>query len=173
MLGIFVVTFATFAAEPDKLLGYAIGQPTSTLSLKRSPQGAYKASGVVAGEQGSLFIVPCGTRVHELIFQVMAFVPSADVDPAKLDPAIRLVPDPRSEARRIRLAFEGALQAAGWTRTSTKDLGSMATATFLRNGVERTVNLGCEPENPSSLGGPEACRVSINAGGAEYCTDGL
>ncbi|MES2643894.1 MAG: hypothetical protein V4850_30680 [Myxococcota bacterium] len=171
MLLVFLLSGLSFAADADSMLGYAIGQPVSSIKLPKAPQGAFMTSATVAGEQGNLFLVPCGTRVHEIIFQVIYFTPDPGLVPTS--PAARVVSNPRDAARSLKKLFEGALQAAGWLTTKSTDLGPLAGTTMVRNGIERSIDMACEPEDPAVPQGREQCRVSIHAGGEAWCTDGL
>lgn len=161
------------AAEPDALLGYSIGQATGRVTLPRSPQGGYMTTAIVASEPGKLFLVPCGGKIKEIIFQVWVFPPFPGVSVTDLPSSSRLAAHPREEARRLRGTFVAALQAAGWVTTKSDDLGAMGGSTLLRNGIERSVDFACEPDDEARPEGAEACRISIHAGGVGWCTDGL
>lgn len=168
-----MLTFAlfiplSFAATVDTMLGYTLGQPISTLPMEKVPQGAYATTANVAGEEGRLFLVPCGAVIHEIIFQVIVF--PAATDGGAVIPAARYAVNTRQAASDMRQKFEGALFAAGWTAVA----GGDATGTvLLRDGVYRSTSTACEPYDATTPASGETCRASIHAGGLDVCTAGL
>lgn len=155
------------AATADTMLGYTIGQPVSAVKLEKGSRGAYMTTANVAGEAGSLFVVPCGTVVHEIIFQVIVF-PAATND-GVLMPSARYAVNPRQSAAQLQQTFGMALLAAGWSATDGTGGGTF----FVRDGVYRSTWLDCEPYDAAVPGSGETCRASIHAGGAGLCTAGL
>ena len=173
MTSVLLLITSLNAGERDSLLGVSIGQDTASLDQKRTPQGAFMSYADVGGERGVLLLVPCGLKVHEIVFQVTVFAPWTVSDPAALSPSIRMALAPRDEARRLRAVFEGALGSAGWLTVERTDHGPIGHTDMVRRGLRRSVFLECGPEDPAAPGGAETCKIAIHAGGDSVCTDGL